>query len=222
MKKTNIIILVLIFLILSLLALKLTSKNSSEKINKISINTEENKESKNESVGFFDKNNCAQYKAIYAALPKIDSYKNIGFAELDCMSTQEKSAFSTSLSVKYGDNKSRNAFNATIFEVSGESAKEELNMVNVSKAGVKLAEQLSSTSGEKLFVLTSIKTLDYGYLTMDHAPNELESSHYTYTGVYKDKYVIVLGIESEKKMEVEQFENYIQEYLQAIKLSELN
>jgi hypothetical protein len=170
---------------------------------------------------FFDKNLCYRYASIYASLPKLDSYKGLNFHELDCQSTKERSAFSTALSVKYGTQGLRDSFNINIFEVSGESAKEELNQVNTAKAQLDLAIQLAKNPGPKLFVPSNIKLLEYGSITVSDAPNEFELNSYSYTGVYKDKYVIVIESETVAKTDVKTFEAYIQEYLQSIKLEEL-
>ena len=178
------------------------------------------KESK--TAKFDDTNGCSQYSNVYKAIPQLDSYKNIDFYEMECQSTKEKSAFSVALDVKYEDKKSKNTFSATFFEISGESVKEELNVVNTAKATVTMADQLAKNSGEKLFVKSNLKTLDFATIEIHDAPNDSEMSSYVYTGVYKNKYVVKLCADTDKKIEVTEFESLIKEYLEAIKLNELN
>ena len=124
--------------------------------------------------------------------------------------------------MKYADQKSKNNFSATFFEINGESAKEELNVVNVAKATAEMAVQLAKNSGEKKFVKSNLTTLEYGSIEIHDAPNESETSSYIYSGVYKNKFVIKLSADSTKKMKVPEFEVLIEDYLKSIKLDELN
>lgn len=207
-------------LIICFFSCKEKSENTdSNEIVKEQVETE-NTETKTPK--FEDVNGCSQYSNIYKAIPKLDIYKNIDFFEIECQSTKEKSAFSVAVNVKYADKKSKNNFSATFFEINGESAKEELNVVNVAKATSETAVQLAKNPGEKLFVKSNLTTLEFGSIEIHDAPNESETSNYIYSGVYKNKYVIKLGAESTKKMKVSEFEALIEEYLKLIKLNELN
>ena len=85
-----------------------------------------------------------------------------------------------------------------------------------------MADQLAKNPGEKLFVKSNLNTLDFATIEIHDAPNDSEMSNYVYTGVYKNKYVIKLGADTSKKINVTEFESIIKEYLEAIKLNELN
>lgn len=193
------------------------SKSAELKVQQISTGKTVIKEPK-----FEDVNGCAQYSNLYKALPPLDSYKNIGFNVIECQSTQEKSPFTVAMNVKYADKKSKNNFEATIFEISNQSAKEEMNEVNSAKATFKIAEQLALNPGPKLFVKSNLTILEYGTITIDDAPNANEMNHYVYTGVYKNKYVIKLYATTVGKTDVFKFEAFVKDYLQAIKLDNLN
>ena len=199
-------------------------KEKNENNDSVQTATEQVETEKKESktAKFEDVNGCSQYSNVFNAIPKLDSYKNIDFYEIECQSTKEKNAFSVALEVKYGDKKSKNTFFATFFEISGESAKEELNVVNTAKATATMADQLAKNPGEKLFVKSNLNTLDFATIEIHDAPNDSEMSNYVYTGVYKNKYVIKLGADTSKKINVTEFESIIKEYLEAIKLNELN
>ncbi len=197
-------------------------KNENTDSSEISTEQVEIEKTANKSPKFEDVNGCSQYSNIYNSIPKLDIYKNIDFFEIECQSTKEKSAFSVAVDVKYADQKSKNNFSATFFEINGESAKEELNVVNVAKATAEMAVQLAKNSGEKKFVKSNLTTLEYGSIEIHDAPNESETSSYIYSGVYKNKFVIKLSADSTKKMKVPEFEVLIEDYLKSIKLDELN
>lgn len=171
---------------------------------------------------FEDVNNCSQYSNVFAALPQLDAYQNIDFHVLECQSTELDSAFSTALDVKYGDQKSRNNFSVAIFEVKGKSAAQELNSVAMAKASYQMAEQMAQNPGPKMFVKSNLTKLDFATVSIHDAPNDSELSNATYTGVYKDAHAITLGLEMQGKIEQAQFETYIADYLNAMKLDQLN
>lgn len=182
---------------------------------------DENKPAAVKAAKFEDVNNCSQYSNIYAALPRLDTYQNIDFYTLECQSTELDSAFSTALDVRYADQKSRNNFSAVIFEVKGKSATQELNSVALAKASYTLAEQLAQNPGPKMFVKSNLTQLEYGAVSIHDAPNDKELSNATYTGVYKNSHAITINLEMQGKIELVQFEAYIADYLNAIKLDEL-
>lgn len=213
-------VLIATFLISSFFSCK--EKNETVPAGELKEEQVESKKTETKSPKFEDVNGCSQYSNIYKAIPKLDIYNNIDFFEIECQSTKEKSAFSVSVNVKYADQKSKNNFTATFFEVNGESAKEELNVTNVAKATSEMAVQLATNSGEKLFAKSTLTTLEFGSVEIHDAPNESETSSYIYSGVYKNKYVIKLAVESTKKMKVPEFEGLIENYLKLIKLDELN
>ncbi|MEQ1488765.1 MAG: hypothetical protein ABL920_09735 [Methylotenera sp.] len=99
----------------------------------------EAKPTKTAAAKFFDENNCSQYENIYEALPHFDVYQNIDFYTLDCQSIELESPYSTELTAKYADKKSRNNFSAVIYEVKGKSAAQELNMIAMAKASYQMA-----------------------------------------------------------------------------------
>ena len=171
---------------------------------------------------FEDVNNCSQYSNIYAALPRLDAYQNIDFYSLECQSTELDSAFSTALDVKYADQKSRNNFKVIVYEVKGKSAAQELNMVAMAKVSYQMAEQMAQNPGPKMFVKSNLTKLDFATVSIHDAPNDQELSNATYTGVYKDAHAITLNLEMQGKIEQAQFETYIADYLNAMKLDQLN
>jgi hypothetical protein len=182
----------------------------------------ESRPAKMKAAKFEDVNNCSQYSNVFAALPQLDTYQNIDFHVLECQSTELESAFSTALDVKYGDQKSRNNFSVAIFEVKGKSAAQELNSVALAKASYQMAEQMAQNPGPKMFVKSNLTKLDFATISIHDAPNDGELSNATYTGVYKDAHAITLGLEMQGKIEQAQFETYIADYLNAIKLDQLN
>ena len=109
-----------------------------------------------------------------------------------------------------------------MYEVKGKSAAQELNMVAVAKASYQVAEQMAQNPGPKMFVKSNLTTLAYGTVAINDAPNDSEMSNATYTGVYKDKHAITLGLEMQGKIELAQFEAYIADYLNAMKLDQLS
>ena len=182
----------------------------------------ESKPAEVKAAKFEDVNNCSQYSNIYSALPRLDAYQNIDFFELECQSTELDSAFSTALDVKYADQKSRNNFSVIMYEVKGKSAAQELNMVAVAKASYQVAEQMAQNPGPKLFVKSNLTKLDSATVSIHDAPNDQELSNATYTGVYKDAHAITLNLEMQGKIEQAQFETYIADYLNAMKLDQLS
>ena len=200
------------------------SSCSKETTDTTSVQQAENESqpAKVKAAKFEDVNNCSQYSNVFAALPQLDAYQNIDFYELECQSTELDSAFSTALTVKYADQKSRNNFSVAIFEVKGKSAAQELNSVAMAKASYKMAEQMAQNPGPKLFVKSNLTKLDFATVSIQDAPNDSELSNATYSGVYKDAHAITLGLEMQGKIEQAQFETYIAEYLNAMKLDQLN
>ena len=182
----------------------------------------ESKPAEVKAAKFEDVNNCSQYSNVFAALPQLDAYQNIDFHVLECQSTELDSAFSTALNVKYGDQRSRNNFRVAIFEVKGKSAAQELNSVAMAKASYQMAEQMAQNPGPKMFVKSNLTKLDFATVSIHDAPNDSELSNATYTGVYKDAHAITLGLEMQGKIEQAQFETYIADYLNAMKLDQLN
>lgn len=171
---------------------------------------------------FEDVNNCSQYSNVFATLPQLDAYQNIDFYELECQSTELDSAFSTALTVKYADQKSRNNFSVVIFEVKGKSAAQELNSVVMAKTSYKMAEQMAQNPGPKMFVKSNLTKLDFATVSIHDAPNDSELSNASYTGVYKGAHAITLNLEMQGKIEQPQFETYIADYLNAMKFDQLN
>jgi hypothetical protein len=210
-----------VFLAIMIVSGFFSCKEKNENNNSAEATTEQ-VETESKTPKFEDINGCSQYSNIYKALPQLDTYKNIDFNVIECQSTKEKSAFSVALTVEYADKKSKNNFEAAFFEVSGESAKEEMNEVNTAKAVLTMAEQLAKNPGAKLFVKSNITILEYGTISIHDAPNDQETSNYVYTGVYKNKYVIKLSADTETKIDIVKFETFIKEYLESIKLNELN
>ncbi len=209
-------------LIVLAVALTSCSKTTTDSAPAQQASADESKPAKVKVAKFEDVNNCSQYSNIYAALPHLNTYQNINFYSLECQSTELDSAFSTALTVKYADQKSRNNFIAVIFEVKGKSAAQEMNSVAMAKASFKLAEQLAQNSGPKMFVKSNLAKLAFGTIAIQDAPNDKEMSTATYTGVYKDKHAITLGLEMKGKVDVIKFEADIADYLNAIKLEQLN
>ena len=200
------------------------SSCSKETTDTTSVQQAENESqpAKVKAAKFEDVNNCSQYSNVFAALPQLDAYQNIDFHVLECQSTELESAFSTALDVKYGDQKSRNNFSVAIFEVKGKSAAQELNSVAMAKASYQMAEQMAQNPGPKMFVKSNLTKLDFATVSIHDAPNDSELSNATYTGVYKDAHAITIGLEMQGKIEQAQFETYIADYLNAMKLDQLN
>ena len=180
------------------------------------------KTAKVKAAKFEDVNNCSQYSNVFAALPQLDAYQNIDFHVLECQSTELDNPFSTALTVKYADQKSRNNFSAVFFEVKGKSATQELSSVAVAKAAYTSAEQMAQNPGPKMFVKSNLTKLDFATVSIHDAPNDGELSNATYTGVYKSAHAITINLEMQGKIEQAQFETYIADYLNAIKLDQLN
>ena len=200
------------------------SSCSKETTDTTSVQQAENESqpAKVKAAKFEDVNNCSQYSNVFAALPQLDAYQNIDFHVLECQSTELESAFSIALDVKYADQKSRNNFSVAIFEVKGKSAAQELNSVAMAKASYQMAEQMAQNPGPKMFVKSNLTKLDFATVSIHDAPNDSELSNATYTGVYKDAHAITLGLEMQGKIEQAQFEAYIADYLNAMKLDQLN
>ena len=200
------------------------SSCSKETTDTTSVQQAENESqpAKVKAAKFEDVNNCSQYSNVFAALPQLDAYQNIDFHVLECQSTELESAFSTALDVKYADQKSRNNFSVVIFEVKGKSAAQEMNSVAMAKASYQMAEQMAQNPGPKMFVKSNLTKLDFATVSIHDAPNDSELSNATYTGVYKDAHAITLSLEMQGKIEEAQFEAYIADYLNAIKLDQLN
>ncbi|MEQ1488766.1 MAG: hypothetical protein ABL920_09740 [Methylotenera sp.] len=80
---------------------------------------------------------------------------------------------------------------------------------------------MAQNPGPKLFVKSNLTRLEYGTISIHDAPNDQEMSSATYTGTYKDLYAITINLEQQSKIEQAQFEAYITDYLNAIKLEQL-
>jgi hypothetical protein len=191
-------------------------KNENNDSTKIVTEQVETEKTETKSPKFEDVNDCSQYSNLYQALPHLDAYKNMNFGELECSSTKERNAFSISLKASYSDKKT--GFEVFLFEVSGESAKEELNNVNMAKASFNTLTKVPSSNTFK----SSLSIFENASVKIDLAESTNESCSVVYLGTYKDKYSIWINIKMNGKIDVAKVDAFIKEYLEAIKMTELN
>lgn len=178
----------------------------------------ETEKEENKSPKFEDINGCSQYSNLFEALPHLDSYKNLEFDALECMSLNEKSAFTTNLNVTYFDNKSKTNIKVNLFEVSGESAKEEVNNISMAKASFNTLAKIPSSNTFK----SSLTIFENATVNIAQSADEKELSKATYLGTYKDKYSIWIDVEMPGKIDVLKIDLLLKEYLDAFKKESLN
>lgn len=195
-------------------------KEKNENQDSVEIATEqvESKKTESKPLKFEDINGCSQYSNLYDALPHFDTYKNLEFGQMGCISIKEKSAFSTDINVTYFNNESKTNIKVHFYEVSDESAKEELNMVNMAKASYNTFTKVPSSNTFK----SSLTIFDNASIKIDQSQDEKELSTATYLGTFKDKYSIWIDVEMQGKIEVAKVDLLLKEYLEAFKKEALN
>ncbi|MDW5288308.1 hypothetical protein [Formosa sp. PL04] len=164
---------------------------------------------------FEDVNGCSQYSNLYAALPHLDSYKNMSFLDLECMSEdQENNAFWASLNTSYYDSKSENKIEVNLYEIRGKIS-EARDVLSMAKTIYKDFTPLQN------YYKSSLTFFDNASVNIMESKTEDEFSKATYLGTYKDKYVILMNIEMLGQLNIDKVDVFIKEYLQAIVLNKL-
>lgn len=166
---------------------------------------------------FEDKYGCKQYANLYEALPHLDTYKNLECTELQCIDTNESSPFSTAMEISYFNNTTMTNMKVYLYEISGESAKEELNNITMAKASFNELTKLPGTFTYK----SSLTTFDNASVRISQSEVETEKSTATYLGTWKDKYSIWINVEMPGKIDVAKVDALLKEYLEAFKKDEL-
>ena len=167
---------------------------------------------------FEDLNGCSKYKNLYNALPHIDTYKTLGFGEMECSEVEGSGAFSKNLNVNYFNNKTRTSIKVHLYEVSGESAKEELNNISMAKASFNELTKVPSSNTFK----SSLTTFENASIKIFENESEKELSTATFLATYNDKYSLWIDVEMMGKIDVDKVDALIKEYLEAIKKDALN
>ena len=178
----------------------------------------ETEKKESNSPKFRDTNGCSQYANLYEALPHIDTYKNLSFGELNCMEIKEKSTFSKDLNVNYFDNKTKTSIKIHIYEISGESKNEELNLVNMAKTSF---NTYTKFAGQNVYK-SKLNTFENASIKIFHNESEKELSTATFLATYKDKYSLWIDVEMLGKIDAPKVDELIKEYLEAIKKDALN
>ena len=193
-------------------------KNENTDSSEITNEQVETEKAENKSPKFEDVNGCSQYENLYEALPHLDTYKNLSFGSLECMEIKEKSAFSKNLKVTYFDNKSKTNIEVNIFEISGESVKEELNNVTMAKASFNTLTKVPSSNTFK----SNLTIFENASVNISQSADEKEFSNATYLGTYKDKYSIWINVGMLGKIDLAKVDTLLKEYLEAFKMESLN
>ena len=166
---------------------------------------------------FEDEKGCSKYANLFEALPQLDTYKDLSFGNIDCIHMEGSSPFSTNLNVSYFNNDTRTNFELNIFEVSGQSAKEEMNNVNLAKASYNELTKVASSNT----VNSGLTTFENASVNISQSADEKEVSKATYMATYKDKYSFWIDVEMTGKMDVSRVDALLKDYLEAINKDKL-
>jgi len=205
--------LVLLALLLSFFSCKEKKETTPTTI----VETEEveTNETPSNTPKFEDVNGCRQYATLYNALPHLDSYKEMEFRGLECISEKQSDTASwSSLNVSYYDPKTENKIEINFYEINGDVT-EERDVIRMARASYTGLTKLPNyyKSGLTIFENASVEIMS--------SNSDDNYSTANYMGTYKDKYAILIKIEMLGKIDLEKVDSFIKEYLLAIMANSL-